>query len=103
VPRTSPPLPLPAQRALRKLGSDIRDARRRRRINTTVMADRIQVSRPTLARLERGDAAVGIGAYATALYILGLVDRLGELAALANDRLGQELAREELPQRIRSP
>ncbi len=100
MPRTTPPLPLPVRRALKKLGSDIRDARRRRRIQTAVMADRLQISRPTLRKLEQGDPRVGMGSYATALYVLGLVERLGDLADIAYDSVGQQLASEELPHRI---
>ena len=100
MPRTTPPLPLPVRRALTKLGSDIRDARRRRRIQTTVMADRLQISRPTLRKLEQGDPSVGMAAYATALYVLGMVQRLADLADIAHDPVGQQLASEALPQRI---
>ena len=88
MPRTTPPLPLPVRRALKKLGSDIRDARRRRRIQTAVMADRLQISRPTLRKLEQGDPRVGMGSYATALYVLGLVERLGDLADIVYDAVG---------------
>lgn len=102
MPRTTPPMPLPVGRALRKLGADIRDARRRRRIQTSVMADRLQVSRPTLHKLEAGDPSVSMGAYATALYVLGLVDRVAALADLAQDPVGRQLASEDLPLRIRS-
>jgi transcriptional regulator with XRE-family HTH domain len=102
MPRKTPPLPLPVQRVLRKLGGDIREARLRRRIQTTVMADRVQVSRPTLRKLEQGDPGVGIGAYATALYVLGMVDRLADVADIANDPVGQRLASESLPKRITS-
>ena len=98
--KSRPPLPLPVQRALRKLGSDIRDARRRRRIKTAVMAERIQVSRPTLRRLEKGDASVGMGSYATALYVLGMADHLADLADPANDPVGLQLASKELPRRV---
>ena len=100
MPRKTPPLPLPVRRSLKKLGSDIREARLRRRIQTTVMADRVQISRPTLRKLEQGDPSVGIGAYATALYVLGMVDRLTDLADIANDPVGQQLVSEALPQRI---
>ncbi len=75
--RSGPSLPLPAARALHKLGGDIRDARRRRRIPTATMAQRAAISRTTLAKVEKGDPGVGIGIYATALFILGLADRLG--------------------------
>ena len=94
MPRTTPPLPLPVRRALTKLGADIRDARRRRRIQTTVMADRLQISRPTLRTLEQGDPSVGMGAYATALYVLGMVEHLADLAHIASDPVGQQLASE---------
>jgi len=100
MPRTTPPLPLPVQRALRKLGADIRDARRRRRIQTAVMADRIQISKPTLRRLEQGDPGVSMASYATALYVLGMIDRLAELADIAHDPVGRQLASEDLPERI---
>ena len=100
MPRKTPPLPLPVQRVLRKLGGDIREARLRRRIQTAVMADRVQVSRPTLWKLEQGDPSVGIGTYATALYVLGMVDRLAEVADIGNDPVGRQLASEALPQRI---
>ncbi|MFT4605569.1 MAG: transcriptional regulator with XRE-family HTH domain [Rhodothermales bacterium] len=87
---------------MKKLGADIRDARKRRRIKTAVMADRLQVSRPTLRRLERGDPGVGMGTYATALYVLGLADRLVDLADIAHDPIGQQLASDSLPKRIRT-
>jgi DNA-binding transcriptional regulator YiaG len=48
-------LPLPATRALRKLGRDLAVARRKRGISTDDMAARLFVSRDTLWRLERGD------------------------------------------------
>ena len=102
MPRKTPPLPLPVRRALKKLGADIREARLRRRIQTAVMADRVQVSRPTLWKLEQGEPSVGIGAYANALYVLGMADRLAELADIANDPVGQQLASAALPRRIRS-
>ena len=102
MPRKTPPLPLPVQRVLRKLGADVREARLRRRIQTAVMADRVQVSRPTLWKLEQGDPSVGIGAYATALYVLGMVDRLADVADIAHDPVGQQLASESLPRRITS-
>ena len=102
MPKNTPPLPLPVRRALRKLGLDIREARLRRRIQSAVMAERVQVTRPTLSKLEKGDPRVGMGAYANALYVLGMVDRLGELADIANDPVGRQLASEALPHRIMS-
>lgn len=41
---------------------------------------------PTLIRLERGDPGVGMGLYATALWLMGRVGALPELAAPGQDR-----------------
>jgi transcriptional regulator with XRE-family HTH domain len=95
-------LPLPVRTALRKLGADVRDARLRRRISTTIMAQRAQVARMTLHKVERGDPTVSMGTYATVLFVLGMTDRFAELADVRFDRLGLLLEEERLPQRIRS-
>lgn len=93
-------LPIPVERTLRKLGADLRDARRRRRIPTRIMAERAGISRTTLNKLEKGDPGVSMGTYAKILFILGLLDRLTELADVRHDELGLHLADELLPQRI---
>ncbi|MEA1927949.1 MAG: hypothetical protein U9N73_07055 [Candidatus Auribacterota bacterium] len=94
-------LPIPVQRALRKLGSDIRDARRRRRIPTTIMADRASISRTTLRKVEKGEPGVSLGIYATILFVLGLIERLADLSDVRHDELGLALEEERLPERIR--
>ena len=94
-------LPLPARRAMIKLGADIRDARRRRRIPTTVMAERALMSRMTLNKIEKGDPGVGLGMYATVLFVLGMTERLSDLADPRYDATGLSLADDLLPQRIR--
>ncbi|MGH0028982.1 MAG: helix-turn-helix domain-containing protein [Myxococcota bacterium] len=100
-PRSS--IPIPVRRALTKLGDDIRDARRRRRISTTVMAERAAISRTTLARAEKGDPGVSVGTIASLLFVLGMIDRLAELADVRSDHLGLELEEEQLPRRVRYP
>ena len=100
-PETS--FPIPVRRALRKLGADIRDARRRRRIPTTVMAERASISRMTLNKVEKGDPKVTLGIYATVLFVLGMTDRLAELADPKHDSIGLSLEDEILPKRIRTP
>jgi len=94
-------LPIPVSRALRKLGHDIKDARRRRRIAMAIVAQRASVSKPTLIRVERGDPSVSIGSYATVLFVMGMADRLAELADAKNDPVGLQLEQENLPKRIR--
>jgi len=96
-------LPLPVRRALRKLGGDIRDARLRRRIPTKIMAERASISRTTLNKVEKGEPGVSLGIYATVLFVLGMSNRLAELADMKTDTVGLELEEENLPQRIRRP
>jgi transcriptional regulator with XRE-family HTH domain len=93
-------MPLPAERALRKLGRDLSLARRKRGISTTDMAARLFVSRDTLWRLERGDPTVALGTLVTATFILNLHDRLANLASPDCDELGLGLDERRLPQRI---
>jgi hypothetical protein len=65
------------------------------------MAERASISRMTLHKLERGEPGVSMGAYATVLFILGMADRLADLADARNDVVGLTLEEERLPQRIR--
>src|SRR5437660_10823848 len=98
---TSPSVPVPVLRALRKLGHDIRDARRRRRIPVAILAQRASISRTTLNKVEKGDAGVSLGIYATVLFALGMLERLADLADPRNDPLGLQLEEAHLPVRIR--
>jgi transcriptional regulator with XRE-family HTH domain len=93
--------PIPVRRTVRKLGQDIRDARRRRRIPVAIMAERASISRMTLNKVEKGDPGVSVGTYATVLFVLGMAERLGDLADPRNDTVGLTLEEEHLPKRIR--
>jgi hypothetical protein len=95
-------LPLPVVRALRKLGQDIRDARRRRRIPVAIAAQRASISKTTWLKVEKGDPGVLAGTYVTVLFVLGLVDRVAQLADPGADTVGLRLEAEQLPQRIRN-
>jgi transcriptional regulator with XRE-family HTH domain len=98
---SSPAVPIPVVRALRKLGHDIRDARRRRRIPVAILAERASIGRMTLNRIEKGDPRASLGAYATVLFALGMVGRLADVADPKHDAVGLELEEEHLPERIR--
>jgi transcriptional regulator with XRE-family HTH domain len=93
--------PAAVRRALRKLGADIHDARRRRRLPMAVVAERAFTSRSTLQKIEAGDATVSIGIYAAVLHALGLLDGLGVIADIGSDSVGQALASADLPKRVR--
>lgn len=93
--------PAAVKRALRKLGTDIHEARRRRRLPMSVVAERAFTSRGTLQRIEEGDPAVSIGIYAGVLQALGLLEGLASIADLSRDDAGQALLSAELPMRAR--
>ena len=96
-------LPLPVQRCLRKLGQDLRDARKRRRIPMYLAAQRAGVGLSTLNKMEKGDGGVALRAYASLLFVYGMINRLAELVDPSRDKIGLELESERLPKRIRIP
>ena len=81
----------------------MKEARLRRNLPLEIVAERAGTTRQTIARLEKGDPAVSMGIYASALLALGLLDRLAELALPSADPTGLALASEALPQRARLP
>ncbi|MFO0722846.1 MAG: hypothetical protein U1E65_03610 [Myxococcota bacterium] len=94
-------LPPPLRRALRKLGSDISIARRRRRLTVAMMTERVGVGKATYLRAEKGDPTVSMGVYAMTLFVLGLAKGIGDLIDPAQDDEGLLLETERLPKRIR--
>lgn len=94
-------LPRQVKSGLIKLGRDISIARRRRRLTTAMMAERLGTSRPTYLNIEKGHPGVSIGAYAMALYSLGLGTSFADLADAGRDEQGLLLEAEQLPTRVR--
>lgn len=90
------------RQALRKLGRDIREARKRRRWPIQTVAERAFTSRQTVQRIEQGDPVVGVGICAAVINCLGLLDALRNTADPATDELGLTLSSIGLPQRIRT-
>ena len=74
---------------LKVLGENIRLARRRRRLSTTMLAERAGMTRMTLRAIERGEPTVSLGAYANVLFSLGLEKDLSTVAQ--DDELGRKL------------
>lgn len=89
MPRTQPTISLDLQQLAQDLGARLALARGRRKLTTMLFAERMGVSRNTLARLESGDPGVSLGMYLKALRILGLESSL-ELVA-KDDPLGRKL------------
>lgn len=96
-------MPSPAAKAVELLCRDIATARTRRRIPQRMLAQRMMVSLDTVQRLERGEPGVSIGVVATALWVLGMVDRLASLAAPDQDMIGKTEELKRLPRRVRAP
>jgi transcriptional regulator with XRE-family HTH domain len=78
--RVAESLPPLAAKALGTLGEHLSIARLRRNDSQRQWAQRLGVSVPTLIRLERGDPGVAMGVYATALWMVGRVQALGDIA-----------------------
>ncbi len=89
------------RRSLAKFGQDLANARRRRHLTIAMMAERMGVSPNTYRRLEKGDPAAAMGAYAMALFALGFGGALGDLVDARRDVVGLQLDEERLPKRVR--
>ena len=91
TPQALTSLPPVVAAALARLGEHLALARVRRKQSQREWAQRLGVSVPTLIRLEKGDPGVGAGIVATALWLVGRVAALGELADPQQDRGALEL------------
>jgi transcriptional regulator with XRE-family HTH domain len=91
TPQALTSLPPAVAAALARLGEHLALARVRRKQSQREWAQRLGVSVPTLIRLEKGDPGVGAGIVATALWLVGRVTALGELADPQQDRGALEL------------
>ena len=86
-------LPSSVMVSLELLGEHLRLGRKRRKESLRSWALRMNVSVPTLTAMEKGDPRVGMGVYATALWLMGRDAALRDLAAPENDvqALAQEM------------
>ncbi|HEY4292638.1 helix-turn-helix transcriptional regulator [Luteibacter sp.] len=86
--RTPPTYPR-VQRQIEALSQRLRAARMRRSMTQEVMAERVGVSVPTIAKLENGDPSTSLATVLRALTVLGLAGDIDLIAA--EDTLGREL------------
>lgn len=89
------------ERLLNDLGENIRLARLRRRLSAELVAERADISRPTLSQIEKGEASVAMGNYVKVLAVLGLEKDLAVVGR--DDLLGRKLQDAGLPVRARAP
>lgn len=91
--------PAAVQDALESLGGNIRTARLRRKLTQDDLARRVGVSRFVVADIEKGKPTTGIAAYLGALWVLGLLDQIREVADPDRDEEGAILERARAPKR----
>ena len=94
---------LPAtQDILNTMGEQIKLARLRRKLSVELVAERADISRATLWKVEKGDKTVAIGIYAAVLHALNGMD--ADLLLLAKDDvLGRTIQDLNLTVRKRAP
>lgn len=76
-------------RILIQMGENIKLARLRRKFSAEQVAERANISRPTLSAIEKGMPTVSIGSYLLVLQVLGLENDFLFLAK--DDILGRKL------------
>ena len=77
------------KRILNELGENIKLARLRRKLSAEKVAERANISRPTLTSIEKGSSTVSIGSYLLVLQVLGLEKDF--LLIAKDDELGRKL------------
>ena len=85
---------------IRRLGSNLRLARKRRRRTIAEVAAMAGVSVSTIKRLERGDPAIKIAIYLSVAELFQLADTF-RLAEPEEDIIGLTLEKQRLPKRVR--
>ena len=83
--------PAALEQSLERLGRNIRTARLRRRWRLEDVAERMGVTRYTVADVERGKPGTSVAAYLGALWVLGLLDQMAEVADPDRDEEGKAL------------
>jgi hypothetical protein len=97
------PIPLPVDRAIKKIGADLSLARRRRNMTQAMLAERLGTSVMTVRRMEDGHPGTALQYLARALQVFGELGKLNDLLDTAQDAVGLVLMDERVPKRVRKP
>jgi len=89
------------KRILSEMGENIKLARLRRKLSSEQVAERANISRPTLSAIEKGTPTVSIGSYLLVLQVLGLEKDFLLLAK--DDKLGRKLQDANISTSERAP
>ena len=99
---TASKTPIAVANGLRRIGEDLATWRRLRRLTAAQVADRAEVSRHTVMRLQNGEGA-SLENLLRVARALGVLDSLAEaLDPYATDE-GRLRSEEALPERVRQP
>ena len=88
-------------RILSELGENIKLARLRRKLSSEQVAERTNISRPTLVAIEKGSPSVSIGSYLLVLQVLGMEKDF--LLVAKDDELGRKLQDAQISTPRRAP
>lgn len=89
------------KRIFSEMGENIKLARLRRKLSSEQVAERANISRPTLSAIEKGSPTVSIGSYLLVLQVLGLEKDFLLLAK--DDELGRKLQDARISVGVRAP
>lgn len=89
------------RRILSEMGENIKLARLRRKLSTQQVAERSNIGRTTLFRIEKGSPNVSIGSYLLVMQVLGLEKDFLLLAK--DDKLGRKLQDANITTSKRAP
>lgn len=89
--------PAAVEMALRRLGANIRVARLRRKLRLEDLAKKIGISRFVMSDIEKGKPTTAISSYLGALWALGLLDPISDLADPDKDAEGKILENARAP------
>ncbi len=89
------------RRIFNELGENIKLARLRRKLSSEQVAERANISRPTLSAIEKGSPSVSIGSFLLVLQVLGLEKDFLLLAK--DDELGRKLQDANIKTSRRAP
>ncbi len=89
------------KRIITELGENIKLARLRRKLSAEQVAERANMSRPTLSAIEKGSPTVSIGSYLLVLQVLGLEKDF--LLVAKDDLLGRKLQDADIISKQRAP
>jgi transcriptional regulator with XRE-family HTH domain len=93
--------PYPVERALKRLGENLRTARIRRSLTIDEVAGKIGTGRRAVMDAEKGNVSTTVAVYAALLWAYDLLQPLQDVASPATDEQGLALAAAREKTRVR--